>query len=535
MLHARNILGKVAAAALLVFIVYQCISAICYYAERPTLWLDECTLALTPVEKSWTELFDPQFAHKQSASLGYVLLVKLFVETIPALEVSLRMTSLLAFFLLIPMVYLVGRVTMRLGHFISLLAATLVASSSYLIRYSAEAKPYMFDLLVIMVVFLMMGYWQKERIATWCLGIIYAFLIWFSYSSIFAIAACCLLVTIKILREHVPYKRKLIRLMGLLSVPISAALCYFVWISPQASAASSMAYWTKLCFPLIPTSTEELELARQMTYHLVRVWNPILQPARFTADLIWLVAITVTAGVVCIVRRQNLGYAAVFLLILFTLSASYAGKYPIQDRLVFYIGICWLYLVLCILAALLRVVPAKMVANPYVRGVAQMATAALVIWAAIDLSKESRRQLGGFNSSMDSVKCAMTLVSRKGNDVALFVDQRTVPIFDCLIHACDPKIQTKLRNGSLIKGENVLIRDDSQAYRTVFRIDQKMLDYNVDRILEYPKTYLLASHKNQDSMPSLREALRSKGTLTCILHDGAVQLYLFEKSPKVTP
>jgi hypothetical protein len=134
------------------------------YAGNRSLWLDEAMMALNILSRSPHELLQP-LDYVQFAPSGWLVLTDLVQSWLGGLELSLRLPSLLA-----------GLATLGVAAFIALrsfdrftaaFVCLLIAGSPYLVRYSAELKPYGWDAFLTLAIYALSWSMLHTRRFTW--------------------------------------------------------------------------------------------------------------------------------------------------------------------------------------------------------------------------------------------------------------------------------------------------------------------------------------------------------------------------------
>ena len=129
------------------------------YLYNRSLWLDELSLVLNLVNRSFLELLEP-LDYAQGAPIGFLLLSKSILSLFGTSEYVLRIVPLLSGTLSLFLLYKVAR------HYISqnaaLFALTLFALSNRLIYYSSEVKQYSSDVLITLSLYLLAISIQKR-------------------------------------------------------------------------------------------------------------------------------------------------------------------------------------------------------------------------------------------------------------------------------------------------------------------------------------------------------------------------------------
>jgi hypothetical protein len=110
-----------------------------------SLWYDEAALGANIVTRSFAELFQP-LAYLQVAPIGYLLLAKASNTLLGFNDLAIRLPSLVAYLCLFGL--LARRAT---GGWASVLRLALVAGAPGVIRYGFELKPYIYDVLLMVL------------------------------------------------------------------------------------------------------------------------------------------------------------------------------------------------------------------------------------------------------------------------------------------------------------------------------------------------------------------------------------------------
>jgi hypothetical protein len=120
-----------------------------HYLDRESLWGDEAMLGLNIASRSFGRLMQP-LDYGQLASIPFLWAERLMVALGGVNELALRALPLAASIaLLVLMVYFPRRILDSLG---AVIALGLAASSTFLIRYSSELKPYTVDAVMALLI-----------------------------------------------------------------------------------------------------------------------------------------------------------------------------------------------------------------------------------------------------------------------------------------------------------------------------------------------------------------------------------------------
>jgi len=158
------------------------------YLHDRSLWLDESQLALNIMSHSYGELFG-KLDFAQGAPVGFLLLEKLTISALGDSERAFRLFPLLAG---LASVFVFWRVALRFaGREAGLLAMAFFAVLGSLIFYSAETKPYSFDVLTALVLlWLFDRAFTSGRFRDWAVFALVGIAApWFSHPSVFVLTA----------------------------------------------------------------------------------------------------------------------------------------------------------------------------------------------------------------------------------------------------------------------------------------------------------------------------------------------------------
>ena len=154
-----------------------------------SLWLDEIYLAHSIVTRGFARLLLQPLDFYQGAPVGFLVIERLFVDLFGTGERILRLPAVLAGVASLPLFYFLARRLLSLRG--TLLAMTLFCGLPWLIRYSAELKPYSFDVTTGLAILLSaLNVRENPRSGRHLLIflIVGALGIFFSYTAVFVLA-----------------------------------------------------------------------------------------------------------------------------------------------------------------------------------------------------------------------------------------------------------------------------------------------------------------------------------------------------------
>lgn len=306
-----------------------CFFALWQYLSNPSFHLDECALALSPMERSFAGLTRP-LVGGQAAPVGFLWLERIAVVLLGDGELSLRLVPLMAHGG--ALVLFAGLVRRRIPGLPGLVAFALMASSLALVTYSAVAKQYSAEVFTALLAAravdpLFDAAPTHRQVATAAAA---GLLLFFSYSLVFVLAGFggALLIRALIGRR---WGGETVALAGVLGIwAVSLGLVYLFSIRPQ-------------------TVRGGLELL-QMTWHGdFMPWSPAaLVPwllKKFRLLLIYagtlrswpLLVLPVLMGALWAWKERDLRTVGMMLAVPACLLASSLGRYPFMGRLILFL------------------------------------------------------------------------------------------------------------------------------------------------------------------------------------------------------
>jgi len=291
------------------------------YLSGRSLWADESMLALNIVNRSFSQLFQP-LAYDQGAPLGFLLVEKSFNMLLGRTEFVLRLFPLIAGLASLWLFYLLLVALRGAERRVNLLALALFAVNPQLVYYTSEAKQYIVDVVVIIILFLAaFPFFQSEVRGKNFLILAWAGLIgmWFSHPAFFALAGIGLALSIQYLRRR-DYSDLLRMILIGAAWLASLALLYFINLRNLSQNEHLANYWADGFLPLPPWSSV--------------TWLNELITYQFSIQIIpLLILILILAGLATLFKEQQGLSLAVSLASIIAFIASALQLYPVNGRL----------------------------------------------------------------------------------------------------------------------------------------------------------------------------------------------------------
>lgn len=291
---------------------------------NPSFWDDECSLAWNVLHKNYTDFFSV-LNFIQVAPPFFMIMAKFMTKLFGASDFVLRLTPFtfgiasMVVFLLISIKIFNNKITIIAGNLI-------FATNQALVNYASEFKQYSCDVFFTLLCFylfvdLIKTNSLKKNIAY---SLVFALSVWFSFVSIFIIAAGCLIILIKQIKELSLNFKKLLFLF--LPIIISCLIYLNVYILKTFSTNISglNTYWgssyiTKDFSNFIPFVVKDL------MYFL------------FPAKAMLLAIIAIFAGGYAILKKNPYVGGVLVLTVLLECFASWLKLYPFEKRVILFL------------------------------------------------------------------------------------------------------------------------------------------------------------------------------------------------------
>lgn len=302
-----------------------------HYLENRSFWVDEAYVAVSIVSRSWQEIIKhiPLFQHQPKLPLGFLLIEKSFVTLFGNHEMALRffpfvcgIASLFLFYFLLK--------RHGSGPGVRVFALALFAVGEPLVYYAAELKQYSCDLCVALILFLILGNLGKEPIflrRSCNVGMLGAFLMWMSNTSLFILASFGLIQVVGVcLRKQA--KMLLAYMPAYLWWLASFCVLYFVSLRHMVSTQELTVMWRYFFMPL-PFSWESVVWIKDVWLRMF--YSPVGLSFPYLTAFIFII------GCVALYKRDQRSLCFYLLPIIFVLSAAMLHRYPFRGRMLLFL------------------------------------------------------------------------------------------------------------------------------------------------------------------------------------------------------
>jgi len=298
------------------------------YLENRSLWLDEASISLNIINKSYSELLQP-LDMDQGAPPGFLFAEKFSTQIFGESEYALRLFPLLCGLLSVLVFYLLARQT--LDKEVLLLGLFLFSVSTTSVYFASEVKQYASDVLISMLLILLTIKQiaktpDVKNLVLYILAGIVA--ITFSHPSVFILAGCGTTMIVSSIFNK-KYKNLFFYLTASATWLIFFGLIYFFHFRFLEHNNMLMKYWNEAFMPFPPTSVKDLSwffLTSQQVFK-----NPMGYTIGGLASFFFIL------GGIYQWQRSKEVFFIFILPIFFALVASGLHKFPFAERLILFL------------------------------------------------------------------------------------------------------------------------------------------------------------------------------------------------------
>jgi hypothetical protein len=309
-------------------IAFGALLRIAQYLLNRSLWVDEASLALNILHRSYSGLIKP-LDYYQGAPFGFLVLEKLAVQSFGPSEYALRLLPLISGVLSLFLFYEVARKSI-IPTAVPV-ATTLFAICASLIYYSSEVKQYSTDVAVALLIYSVVlaeapASWSTARLVA--LGCIGAAAIWMSHPAVLVLAGIAVTTVLVLLAGK--QRSNLARFSIVVVVWLaSLAVSYFVCLRELAHNRTLLDYWKANFMPLPPRSVSDLK------WFVDSFFDFFSQTC--SLELVGLAALTFITGTAYIYSQSRIKLLFLLVPALLTLLASGLHRYPFGGRLTLFL------------------------------------------------------------------------------------------------------------------------------------------------------------------------------------------------------
>jgi 4-amino-4-deoxy-L-arabinose transferase-like glycosyltransferase len=317
--------------------------------------MDEVYLSTSLVKMNYLELVTKPLYYQQKAPLGFLWIVKFFINLFGSKEMALRIVPLISgiasLFLFIP----IAKYFLKESGVV--LAIGIFCLSPALTYHSVEIKQYATELFcAILSFYLLIKYKDKNTVAAmlWW-GLWGAVILWFSYSSIFILAGIGMGLSLQYIIQK-RWRHFFISLMPFCLWLFSFVVNYLLFTHKHAESAW-IAYWFKAYdnfMPLPPRSVKDLmwfvmNIYRMLDYPLGLLWNFMAvtshQGLNMLLKMPFIPLTFLAVGIYAFFRSGKSNLLLLVLPMCFMFLASGLELYPLTERFWVFISPAFIILI----------------------------------------------------------------------------------------------------------------------------------------------------------------------------------------------
>lgn len=299
------------------------------YLLNRSLWLDEASLALNIVNRSFSELLLKPLETSQVAPFGFLAIEKILILAFGNNEYALRLFPLLAGITSFFLFYYVSKRLIRSKAIP--IALGLFSISGPLNYYSSEVKQYSSDVAIALLMYAIIFYNQSKKITFYraiLFGFIGATAIWFSYTAVFVLAGVGTVLTFCYLKEM--EFSKIVRLSIAYSIWIASFVIYYsISLNNITSNIFLSNFWAMHFAPL--PSLKFWEARWYIDTFFKILYDPV------GISLVGIAALSFIVGCISMFQEKRKLFFLLLSPILFALLASGLHRYPFGGRVILFI------------------------------------------------------------------------------------------------------------------------------------------------------------------------------------------------------
>ena len=228
------------------------------YLYNRSLFLDEASLSLNIVNRSFAELLQP-LDYDQGAPIGFLVIQRVLVLSLGNNEYTLRLFPFICGIASVFLFYRVAKAFLRPEAVA--VALGLFAISNRLIYYSSVVKQYSLDVAVALFLYAAAIHIQSRKLSTSAIALLAitgAIAVWLSHPAAFILAGVGTTMALLCLFRKDP--SRLGRLLIVFSIWTASFAClYFVSLRQLARNEALIDYWNEHFMPFPPSSLSDIK------------------------------------------------------------------------------------------------------------------------------------------------------------------------------------------------------------------------------------------------------------------------------------
>lgn len=317
-------LSKIVNVLGLLIILSSIAVSIYTYTLGRSLWTDEAMLAYSVSQRSLLDLVATPLDNIQSAPILYLYIVKIIISIFGDSEFTLRVFSFISYILVLCLSFFVSRNIFKIQY--PIIPVACISGLALIIKYSNEFKPYMLDVVAVLLVIIVYYLYTERKIQWTYLTVVWAILIWCSNPVCFFMATILSYEFVLSISHKEYTKSKELVFCGV-GILISFLIYYFFWLQPVVDQGYMVEFWKWRHFQP-PINSFNLKF----DYYIIR--DLFIPLGKFKAIII---AFCMVSGVFACFKIKNRYVNIVNLTFLLLIIISTLKMFPLQDRLCLFV------------------------------------------------------------------------------------------------------------------------------------------------------------------------------------------------------
>lgn len=283
-----------------------------------SLWYDEAALAYSFCTRGLTDLIREPLEMVQSAPVGWLYIIKLFVLCFGQTDFVMRVPSILFYAGMLFLSYKLLSKYYQVSF--PVMSTALIASIPIVLQYANVFKPYISDCFFAVLVLCIIAKYDEGVISDhiWMIG--WAVILWFSSPACFVMGGILVVrFIIAIIRKDKAAIRSQIKIG--IGIGCSFLLHYGLWLSRIDDGMH--AFWAQAKMPIFITSAEDLQ---QLINMVQAIFGQFYR-------LKWGIICCFLIGIVYALLQKKEKMLELYGIYFITCFASSIGRYPVNRRL----------------------------------------------------------------------------------------------------------------------------------------------------------------------------------------------------------
>jgi Dolichyl-phosphate-mannose-protein mannosyltransferase len=294
------------------------------FGHSRALWMDEASLALNIVQRSYPQLVKP-LAYAQGAPVGFLWLEKFIGSVGGYSDRSLRLLPLIAGCIGL---YVVAKLAFRVNEApVAPITAAMIAFSPFAIYFASEVKQYSVDLLCTAVLLLLFLRSADGEASTATMAIAAVVSMWLSHPATFVVFGCLAVLGLRAYRHRDIHARARYVRLGIICL-LNFALLWVLSLRALSKHGYMLAFWASDFMPRLAHTSVQF---RWFSDHYLEFFA---NPAGLLSQL---AAVLFVVGCVSMHYRKRAALALILAPLWPLLFACFLHKYPLSGRLLLFL------------------------------------------------------------------------------------------------------------------------------------------------------------------------------------------------------